>query len=126
MNKNRGELIRACDRLCSLLTAHGALHRCILCGLPGSDCHHWRYVRSILVYRWDLENLVYMCRQCHAEVEQHIRLMEMYLKIKKDYPHLWAWADSRPPLRSEPISTTSIVYRLTELQDIAKTLGVIT
>ena len=122
MNKNRGKLIRVCDHLCSLLTAHGFLHRCIMCGLPGSDTHHWRYIRSILVYRWDLENLVYMCRVCHNEAERNH--MPLYLKIKADYPRLWNWYLIQPPLVSRPISTWQIKDILAGLQRTADALGV--
>jgi hypothetical protein len=75
-----------------------------------------------LVYRWDLENLVYMCRVCHNEATQ--KPLKLYLKLQKEYPHLWAWGENQPPLMSQPISTASIAYRLSELQEIAKTLGV--
>ena len=122
MNKNRRELIMAADKLCSCLVAHSFNYRCILCNLPGSDCHHWRYCRSILVYRFSLENLVFMCRIHHNEAEQNH--MALYQKIKRDYPHLWAWGDSRPPLKSEPISTLRIEWILEKLQSTAVAMEV--
>lgn len=124
MNKNRGDLIRQCDRLCHLLCAHSFLHRCILCGQPGTDPHHWNYPRSILAYRWTLENLVYMCRICHNEVEQNFSKKRLFLKIKLDYPHLWSWREARPPLNSQPISTLGIEWVLEKLQSTAVMLGV--
>lgn len=122
MNKNRAELIRECDRLCHLLCAHSFLHRCLLCGQPGTDPHHWNYPRSILAFRWTFENLVYMCRTCHGEAESsHTAL---YLKIKTDYPHLWNWYLNQPPLVSRPISTWQIKDILAGLQHTADQLGV--
>ena len=124
MNKNRAELIRECDRLCHLLCAHSFLHRCILCGEPGTDPHHWKYPRSILAYRWTLENLVYMCRICHNEVEQNFSKKRLFTIIQLDYPHLWVWREAQPPLNSEPISTLRIEWTLEKLQSTAVMLGV--
>ena len=122
MNKNRVKLIRECDRLCHLLCAHSFLHRCILCGQPATDPHHWLKIRSILTYRWTLQNLVYMCRQCHAGAESdHVPL---YRKIKADYPHLWAWGENQPPLKNRPISTWQIGDILASLQHTADQLEI--
>jgi hypothetical protein len=63
-----------------------------------------------------------MCRQCHNSAEQdHTPL---HLKIKTDYPHLWAWHESLPPLVSRPISTLRIEWVLEKLQSTAVMLGV--
>lgn len=122
MSKCRAELIRACDRLWSRLVAHGMNYRCIICGMPGDDSHHWFYIRSVHQYRWTLENGVYMCRIHHGEAVSNYA--PLHLKIKTDYPHLWAWGESRSPLVSQPISTLRIEWILEKLQSTAKTLGV--
>jgi hypothetical protein len=121
---NRAQLIRECDRIWHLLVAHGMLHRCIVCGKPGTDPHHWRYIRSILQYRWSLENGVYMCRLCHNGVEQRIVLAKLYEIIKEHFPQLWAWGDSRPPLKSEPVRTSGIEETLARLKNTASKLGI--
>jgi len=116
------ELIWACDRLWSCLVAHGMNYRCVICGMPGDDSHHWFYIRSVHQYRWTLKNGVYMCRIHHGEAESNPA--QLRLKIKTDYPHLWAWAEAQPPLVSRPISTWQIKDILAGLQHTAETLGV--
>lgn len=122
--KDRTSLISECDRLWHLLVAHKFQHRCILCGQPGTDPHHWRYIRSILRYRWVLENGVYMCRVCHNETEQEFKNRRLYTVVRRDYPDLWVWGDGQPPLNSEPISTARIQSVLASLQHIAEQTGV--
>jgi hypothetical protein len=120
----RTQLIRECDRLWHLLVAHAFRHRCIMCGLPGTDPHHWCYIRSILQYRWTLENGVYMCRLCHNAAEQDPGHSRLYLKIQQSYPHLWRWKERQPPLVSRPISTWQITGILANMHITADTAGV--
>jgi hypothetical protein len=76
-------------------------------------------------YRWVLENGVYTCRTCHNAIEQDPETRaRLYAVIADDYPHLWAWAESQPPLGSRPISNWQIKTILAGLQRTADTLGV--
>jgi hypothetical protein len=122
---NRREIVMASDRIWHLLIAHSFNHRCLTCGQPGTDPHHWCYIRSVHQYRWALENGVYMCRLCHNLVEQDPEFRaKLYLLIKNNFSNLWTWKNSQPPLGSRPIRTWEVTKILTDLQETAGILGV--
>ena len=125
MKNNRRELMLAADKLWSRLVAHGFRHRCIACGQPGIDSHHWLYRRSVHQYRWVLENGIYMCRLCHnAVVQEEGFRYRLRKKIETDYPHLDKWARSRPLLVSRPLPTPWIEERVADMKHTAEILGI--
>jgi len=117
-------MFRKMDRLWGLLVAHQFSHRCITCGLPGTDPHHWAYVRSIYMYRWHLNNGVYTCRLCHNKATQNNNQILKVL-IEKDYPALWKWSIERPPVTYEPMTWAGLLFISQSLERTAKTFGII-
>ena len=122
MNPERKKLFLRADKVWSRIVGYQFNQHCILCGRPGTDAHHWLYIRSILQYRWNLSNGVYTCRICHSDVD---RLPELLLeKIAKDYPEIWTWSKDRPPLGLSRVSSIMITETLNMLELTASKLGI--
>jgi len=112
-------LISYCDALASKLTCAEFGGRCIVCGRPGTDCHHWAFGRSIRKYRWRLENLVWMCRGDHDFVREDDGL-EVEIAIIRYSPHRHAWKDNLPPLKVEPFGNFKIQQQYEFLKSVAR------
>ena len=50
--------------------------RCLFCGRPSSEIHHIVH-RNNLLLRFDLNNLIPLCHDCHSLV--HLKNLELYL-----------------------------------------------
>ena len=112
-------LISYCDALASKLTCAEFGGRCIVCGRPGTDCHHWAFRRGIRKYRWRLENLVWMCRGDHEAVKVDGG-EELELAIMKYCPQRHAWKDNLPPLTVEPFPNFKIQLQYEFLKSVAR------
>jgi hypothetical protein len=120
---NKTLIIRQADRVWHKLVAYQFNQRCALCGKPGTDPHHWWFIRSIQQYRWDINNGVYLCRKCHGETEREPdKLLDF---IGERYPIMWTWAQTRPPLESHRVSEGHVWDVYMELQRVAIGLGII-
>jgi len=113
------KLIGLADSLCSKLINFEFQGRCIVCGRPGTDCHHWAFSRSIRKYRWRLENLVWMCRGDHDRVKVDGG-EELELAIMKYCPQRHAWKDNLPPLTVEPFGNYKIQLQYDYLKSVAR------
>lgn len=64
--------------------------KCIVCGEPTSEMHHYIEKKKSLYLRWDERNLVPLCRPCHCK--HHFsgdpRIVQTILQVKGN-----AWAD---------------------------------
>jgi len=64
--------------------------KCLVCGNPTSEMHHYIQKTSSLYLRWDKRNLIPLCRSCHCK--HHItgdpRIIQEVLRIKGN-----EWAD---------------------------------
>ena len=94
-------LIRQADRLWSKIIAYDFNQRCVLCGEPGTDAHHWAFGRSTLMYRWNIMNGVYMCRKCHDEAERYPLMTK--LRIQRRSANHYEWFNALPPLEVKPM-----------------------
>ena len=91
------EIIRLNDRLWSRIIAHRFSQRCLLCGQPGCDAHHWLYRRGVMIHRWTISNGVYVCRPCHEKAKD--KFYTFIEKIVLLAPELGEWRDSLPTLQ---------------------------
>jgi len=112
-------LISYCDALASKLTCAEFGGRCIICGLPGTDCHHWAFKRGIRKYRWRLENLVWICRKDHDEVKIDGGEKVMN-EIMTSYRHKWEWHLALPPLKVEMFGNYQIQLQYEFLKATAR------
>jgi hypothetical protein len=126
MNKNRRELINEADKLWSRLVAHGFQHRCILCGQPGTDAHHWLFKRSYLEWRWVIENGIYLCRQHHNEIGQSIGVEKLHALLMNSFPNIWSWAVKNELAENNPrpIRTSWIQGQIDTMKKTADILGI--
>lgn len=64
--------------------------KCIVCGAPTSEMHHYIEKSKSLYLRWDKRNLVPLCRSCH--MRHHFsgdpRIVQQILRVKGN-----EWAD---------------------------------
>ena len=65
--KIRPNLTAIADRLWSQFIRKRAMQHCEFCGNYGSEAHHIIGRRNNAV-RWDIDNGIYLCHTCHAEV----------------------------------------------------------
>ena len=116
MNPDRRELIHKADHLWHEVISMIFFGRCVMCGLPGSDPHHWMFGRSILAFRWHLMNGVFMCRGCHGAVEldNGKRLGNI---LKKNYKSQWKWGEEVRIGKPEPFTTDDIVATILSLEN---------
>jgi len=84
------ELARKCVRLRDDML-------CQKCGMQGYDTHHVR-MRKFYTTRWDLNNLVLLCKRCHSDVDNNP--MGFTIWFMSQHPaRLQAieWKASQPP-----------------------------
>lgn len=59
--------------------------RCYLCGRPATEIHHIRR-REIELLRYDLNNLLPLCRDCHSEIHARKLNLDLYISMfRMDY-----------------------------------------
>jgi len=112
-------LISYCDALASKLTSFEFGGRCIVCGRPGTDCHHWAHGRSVRKYRWNLNNLVWICRKDHDFV-RYDNGAAVKDEVRKSYPDRWKWFESLQPIGGEPFGNYKIQLQYEFLKSVAR------
>lgn len=74
------KLMEKLDRLYPLLRVN---KRCHFCGKPAEHIHHIRG-RANLLLRYDLNNLMPLCADCHRLV--HLKNLDLYISVfRMDY-----------------------------------------
>lgn len=74
------EWVKKLDKVYPLLRKN---KRCHFCGKPATEIHHIRG-RSNLLLRYDLNNLLPLCRDCHSLV--HLKNIDLYISMfRMDY-----------------------------------------
>ena len=111
------------DRYWSAIVAYKHDYRCLVCGLAGSDAHHWLYGRSIKKYRWCDKNGVYLCRRCHNQVHSGGKF-DLKIILIQTKPEIIKWAKSLPPLKTEPITKTGLIFLCNSMRNYMSQQGI--
>jgi hypothetical protein len=114
-------LIRRADSIWSRLICHKFKGRCMVCGRPGDDSHHWAFSRSIRGYRWVILNGIYLCRQDHQWAEEN--KAEFRRIVGMNCPERWAWYLEQEPLTVEPFHACKIQGQYDSLKAEALRVG---
>jgi len=65
--KPKKELVRENDRIWSFLVKHKYNSTCQMCGKPATEAHHI-ISRTEYNTRWDTDNGIALCRECHRKI----------------------------------------------------------
>ncbi len=75
---DRKKLMDKMDALWSKRVLERDFHRCQFCFKAGTDPHHI-FSRKNLSTRWDINNGVCLCRECHDEAHRNPKSAHIYL-----------------------------------------------
>ena len=89
MSTDKGRLKDKMDKLLQQINVP-LNPKCIVCGAPTSEMHHYIEKKKSLFLRWDKRNIVPLCRNCHCR--HHFsgdpRIVQQILRVKGN-----KWAD---------------------------------
>ena len=83
---NRKETILHLDKVFSKICRERDQH-CLLCRAQPTDPHHFVHGRINIKYRFDLRNLIGVCRECHTKIHngqikyEEVRAKALYWDI---------------------------------------------
>ena len=118
-------LIQYADSLWSKLICNEFGGRCIACGGPAEDAHHWKFGRSIRKYRWNLNNGVWMCREDHSHLDSWRYGSKFGSIVMMNCPEKWVWGENLPPLKVEPFGHYKIQCQYEFLKAEALRVGLL-
>jgi hypothetical protein len=123
MQASRKKLIATADKLWSLLVRYSFNHRCVLCGKHGTDAHHWRFGRSFLKYRWEINNGVCLCRAHHSQIEVSKTTKARLLTVMQTrFPANYA-VMMKATQTSEPVKDSDIAHKINNITLCCELLG---
>jgi len=93
----RSAIIQRLDNLYRKIVRTLKKGRCQICGKQGTEVHHLEG-RTNLLYRWDIENLALLCKECHYKIHNQAGYAELVYRR-------FGWDKIKQKIKSEKLRT---------------------